>query len=286
MNKFRISRKAMAIGLAGVFLTLLTISSNGTSASTSTSAVNVTQNSKLDFTIVNKSGEGIFKVYIGPQDLQDWTENLEILRGRMLEHGTSRGVIFSPRATATKWDIRVVYDMDARGVYVRGVDLTRLKTLTITQDANGKTTFHYTRETPTVNAAQSRAITDAMIPSEISDIGYADHPRFLADVNNDGFADYCRATGDASRIYLSCQLGRRTGFSVNEFRSQGKTDFGYAGTRWMEDVNGDGRMDFCRQVGDAPNRFYAAILAEGNGFAREQYTRIEAVGGGRWAVAP
>jgi len=247
-----------------VCLAVLAVSSNGTPASANASVVNATQNSKLDFTIVNKSGEAIFKVYIGVEGLQDWTENMEILHGRMLDNGTSRGVIFNPRATATLWDIRVVYDMDARGVFLRGVDLARLKTLTITQDQNGKTTFHYAREAPAANAAQAMPISDSMVPRDITDPGYADRPRFLVDVNKDGFKDYCRATGDASRIYFSCILGGRSGFGENsyEFKSPGRTDFGYSRTTWMQDVNGDGRMDFCRQVGDQPNTFYGAILAE------------------------
>lgn len=277
--------RAIAIGLAVVCLTTLTVSPKRTSASTAIPAVNAVQNSKLDFTIVNKSGEAIFKVYIGPQGLQDWTENMEILHGKMLENGTSRGVIFNPRTTATIWDIRVVYDVDARGVFLRGVDLTRLKTLTITQQ-NGTTMFNYAREAPAANAAQARPISDSMVPRDITDPGYADRPRFLADVNKDGFKDYCRATGDASRIHLSCLLGGQYGFGENsyEFRSPGNTDFGYAGTSWMQDVNGDGRMDYCRQVGDEPNSFYAAILAEANGFAREQYTRIRNTGGSSWVV--
>jgi hypothetical protein len=125
-----------------------------------------------------------------------------------------------------------------------------------------------------------------MVPADITDPGYAHRPRFLADVNKDGFKDYCRATGDASLIHLSCLLGGRYGFGVNsyEFKSSGKTDFGYTGTSWMQDVNGDGRLDYCRQVGDHPNTFHAAILAGSNGFAREQYTRIRNVGGGNWVV--
>jgi hypothetical protein len=43
-------------------------------------------------------------------------------------------------------------------------------------------------------------------------------------------------------------------------------------------------MDYCRQVGNDPDKFYAAILAEGYAFARDQYSCIESNGGGRWLV--
>jgi hypothetical protein len=287
MNTHKISRKALILAVLG--LTALVFSAGRSSAFSAVPVVNTTQNSKLDFSIVNKSGEAIFQVYIGPKGLQDWTDDIEVLRGQMLQNGASTQITFSPKETATVWDIRVVYDNDARGVFVRGVDLTRLKTLTITQDANFKTTFRYGRENAVVNSAKSKPISDSMVPTEISDIGYADKPRFLADVNNDGIKDFCRATGSTGQapdMYLACQLGRQGGFSSNQygFNSAKGTDFGYAGTAWMEDINGDGRMDFCRKVGTAPDTFYAAMLAGPNGFSREQYTRIRAVTGGAWVM--
>lgn len=107
-------------------------------------------------------------------------------------------------------------------------------------------------------------------------------------MNNDGIKDYCRTVGDAPNIFLSCQLGRRLGFSPNpyEFSSEAvKTDFGHAGSVWMEDVNKVGRMDYCRQVGADPNRFYAALLAGPSGFSKQRYTRIKKVDRVGWVVA-
>lgn len=283
MIAIKIKRKALVIGVAVLGLTLLAcLASRTSAAATGAPVVNIAQNKNLDFTIVNKSGEAIHQVYIGPKDLQDWTDDMEVLKGQMLGNGASVGITFSPRETAKVWDIRVVYDMDNRGVYVRGVDLSRVKTLTIVQDNKGKTTFVYNTTAPVLNVVESKPLTDAQIPRDITDKGYGEYPRFLADVNNDGINDYCRAVGDAPNIFLSCQLGGRNGFSSNPygFNSEaGKTDLGYPGTGWMEDVNADGRMDYCRQVGTAPNRFYAALLAGPNGFSKQQYTRIKRVEG-------
>ncbi|MEM9553079.1 MAG: reprolysin-like metallopeptidase [Acidobacteriota bacterium] len=94
--------------------------------------------------------------------------------------------------------------------------------------------------------------------------GHAFLPRFLVDVNADGRADYCRFVG--ARPELSCALATASGtFGTNDVVSSG-LDVGYDHMpRLMADVNGDRRADYCRVVGDWPNRFLSCAVATASG---------------------
>ena len=101
------------------------------------------------------------------------------------------------------------------------------------------------------------------------DQGYGNLPRFLADVNADHRADYCRFVGDSPNIFLSCNLATVSGFSINqyEFNSIRGIDQGYENLpRFLADVNADNRADYCRFVGDSPNVFLSCNLATPSGF--------------------
>lgn len=143
----KINHRVLVVGLAVILgISMLALPSSGVSASTTTPVVNAAQNRRLDFTIVNRSGEAIAQIYVGPTGLQDWTDDMEVLKGALLENGESTEITFSPGVREAVWDIRVVYDMDSRAggdVYVRRIDLSRVRTLTVLQDANGRTTFRY-----------------------------------------------------------------------------------------------------------------------------------------------
>ena len=65
--------------------------------------------SSLDFALVNRTGYALKEVYIGPTSSDDWGDN--ILK-RTLKDGQTLNVTFNPRATASKWDIKVVYEVD------------------------------------------------------------------------------------------------------------------------------------------------------------------------------
>ncbi|MGB9365716.1 MAG: VCBS repeat-containing protein, partial [Xanthobacteraceae bacterium] len=93
--------------------------------------------------------------------------------------------------------------------------------------------------------------------------------RFMADVNGDGKADYCRFVGNAPNIFLSCALSTGTGFGQYDVNGQQGFDAGYANMpRFMADVNGDGKADYCRFVGNAPNIFLSCALSTGTGFGQ------------------
>ncbi len=94
----------------------------------------------------------------------------------------------------------------------------------------------------------SSSTNDIVVP--IADWGYADR-RWFADVNGDGRADFCRAVGDSSGegSYLACSLSIASS-STNDTMVP-IADWGYADRRWLVDVNGDGKADFCRAVGNS-----------------------------------
>jgi subtilisin family serine protease len=97
------------------------------------------------------------------------------------------------------------------------------------------------------------------------DPGYPDRPRFMADANADGRADYCRFVGNDPNTFLSCALAKADStfgnYDVNGI--PGNFDPGYSDrSRFMADVNADGRADYCRFVGNDPNTFLSCALAK------------------------
>jgi hypothetical protein len=105
---------------------------------------------------------------------------------------------------------------------------------------------------------------DSNHPWIVQDIGY-DTIRQFADVNGDGKADYCREVGNRPHSFLSCALATQNGF--NPTHPYQILDLGYADSiRAFADVNGDGKADYCREVGNRPDSYLACILAGDNGF--------------------
>jgi hypothetical protein len=80
--------------------------------------------------------------------------------------------------------------------------------------------------------------------------------------------------------YVTSEGKRQTRIASFSFSSCGTAnsiagidDQGYPNLpRQLADVNGDGRADYCRFVGDAPNIFLSCNLATANGFDTHQYT--------------
>jgi Ca2+-binding RTX toxin-like protein len=122
-----------------------------------------------------------------------------------------------------------------------------------------------------------RVLPSSFVPSTFniphgSDFGYSDLPRFMADVNGDGYADFGRFVGDGANIRLSFLLAGPNGFTTQTFNSSPGIDRGYSvHPRFMADVNGDGRADFGRFVGDGANIHLSFLLAGPNGFTTQTF---------------
>lgn len=142
MNTLRTNHKALLIGLLLVCLTLTAFSSGRTSASASAPVVNIVQNKELDFTLVNQTGYGIKLLYIGPSNSPEWTDDMEVLKGRVFRSGTQMPIRFNPKAQTTKWDIMVKWTDGSQSAQWIGLDLSEIKKLTILYNADtDKTTY-------------------------------------------------------------------------------------------------------------------------------------------------
>lgn len=118
-----------------------TNTSNTTTTNTSTS--NTTSNSGAsqtagaqDFTLVNKTGVVINKLFISPSDANDWQE--DILGQDTLGDGESLDIKFHRTEKAAKWDMRIE---DTKGNAIEWTDLNLLEISKITiHYENGKAT--------------------------------------------------------------------------------------------------------------------------------------------------
>jgi hypothetical protein len=124
-------------------------------------------------------------------------------------------------------------------------------------------TFAFAKDTST----SDRTLT---IPS-----GRTNH---WADINGDGLMDFCQAytvtdTDLAGRPTgipsggVTCRVSSTNGFG-REY-SKFPLDAGYPETRMFADINGDGKADFCRLVGNNGSKFARCLLSTGEGFGQE-----------------
>jgi hypothetical protein len=91
--------------------------------------------------------------------------------------------------------------------------------------------------------------------------------RAWIDFNGDKRADYCRIVGGSENGFKAkCLLSTGTAFG-SEIMSDA-IDPGFEDTRLWKDVNNDGKVDFCRKVGN--NReFIRCTMSAGTAFGQE-----------------
>ena len=94
------------------------------------------ENEKLDFKLTNKTGYPITKIFIGPNTVEEWGDN--IITEKFADDETL-DISFSPKATADKWDMKVVYE-DGSSHQWLGLDLSKIEKLTLHYDAATNTT--------------------------------------------------------------------------------------------------------------------------------------------------
>jgi hypothetical protein len=96
-------------------------------------------NEKLDFALVNQTGYGIQGVYIGPHSSDEWGDNLI---EEAFENGQTLNINFNKGATATRWDIKIVWvDPDAP-----------VQWMNCKLSGIAKFTMHYNRDTGETSA--------------------------------------------------------------------------------------------------------------------------------------
>ena len=86
------------------------------------------QSIELDFTLVNKTGVDIYKVYISPSEQDDWGK--DVLDIDVLEDGESVELEFDEEEEAELWDLKVE-DEDGTAIIWERLDLTEITSCTL-----------------------------------------------------------------------------------------------------------------------------------------------------------
>ena len=90
-----------------------------------------------DFTLVNKTGYVLDKIYVSPNDTKEWGE--DIMGKETVADGEEVKITFHPKAEATIYDLKVVYD-DKTEVIWQDLKLPEINKLTIHWDAKEQKT--------------------------------------------------------------------------------------------------------------------------------------------------
>jgi|SRR2546423_4827908 len=99
-----------------------------------TTASNAQQGAAQDFTLVNKTGVEIHKVYISPHDKDDWEE--DILGKDTLPNGETVDIKFHRNESAENWDLRIE-DSKGNAIEWENLNLLKISKLTLFYE-NGK----------------------------------------------------------------------------------------------------------------------------------------------------
>jgi hypothetical protein len=83
---------------------------------------------KQDFTLHNATGKVITEVYVGPTKSEEWGD--DVMGKEVVGDGESVLITFHPKATATHWDLKIVFDDDKWTVWTN-FDLTTISDITI-----------------------------------------------------------------------------------------------------------------------------------------------------------
>lgn len=101
-------------------------------AMTAVAGPSLAAEAKQDFTLVNKTGYDIDKVFVSPTKSGDWEE--DVLGKDVLEDGDSWEIKFHRAAKTCKWDLKVVYSDDDSSAVWYGIDLCSVEKITIRYD--------------------------------------------------------------------------------------------------------------------------------------------------------
>ena len=84
--------------------------------------------SKLDFTLINKTGLTIDEVYVSPSDDSEWGD--DVMGRDVLSNNESVDISFSRTETACSWDLKVV-DEDKDDIVWEKLNLCKASEITL-----------------------------------------------------------------------------------------------------------------------------------------------------------
>ncbi len=123
MDQTQINRSRRLIGLVVTSISLVLVLAAGAAAQ-----------GKQDFTLHNATGKVISEVYVSPNTVNDWEE--DVLEEDVLGNGESVDISFSRTEKADFWDLKVVFS-DGKSAIWGKLNLSQLTDLTISFK-NGK----------------------------------------------------------------------------------------------------------------------------------------------------
>lgn len=103
---------------------------------TSLSTPIVAQQSKLDFTLLNRTGLTIQELYVSPDESDDWEE--DVLGRDVLKHNESVDITFSRTEKSCDWDLKIK-DADGDEVEWDSLDLCAASHITLLYQNNKPT---------------------------------------------------------------------------------------------------------------------------------------------------
>ena len=93
-----------------------------------TATAPATSGADQDFTLVNKTGVIIDKLFVSPSDKDDWQD--DILGQDTLADGGTLDIKFHPKEKADKWDLKV-QDSKGNSIEWHDLDLTEIEKVTL-----------------------------------------------------------------------------------------------------------------------------------------------------------
>jgi hypothetical protein len=96
----------------------------------------VAQQSKLDFTLLNRTGVVITELYVSVDEADDWEE--DVLGRDVLKHGESLDITFSRSEKSCDWDLKIK-DEDGDEIEWDSLDLCAASHITLLYQNNKPT---------------------------------------------------------------------------------------------------------------------------------------------------
>ncbi len=103
---------------------------------TAASSPIVARQSKLDFTLLNRTGVTINELYVSPDEADDWEE--DVLGRDVLKHNESIDITFSRSEKSCDWDLKVK-DADGDEIEWDSLDLCAASHITLMYQNNKPT---------------------------------------------------------------------------------------------------------------------------------------------------
>ena len=96
----------------------------------------VAQQSKLDFTLLNRTGLTVQELYVSPDESDDWEE--DVLGRDVLKHNESVDITFSRTEKSCDWDLKIK-DEDGDEIEWDSLDLCAASHITLLYQNNKPT---------------------------------------------------------------------------------------------------------------------------------------------------